>query len=80
MRTWAFAKRTTKEILRDPINIIFGLGFPIVILLLLTTIQKNIPATPFSLKQLTPGIAVFGLSFLSLFSATLISRDRLSSL
>ncbi|MEI3293907.1 MAG: hypothetical protein V8R63_10880 [Thomasclavelia ramosa] len=53
MRTWAFAKRTTKEILRDPINIIFGLGFPIVILLLLTTIQKNIPATPFSLKQLT---------------------------
>ena len=58
MRTWAFAKRTTKEILRDPINIIFGLGFPIVILLLLTTIQKNIPATPFSLKQLTPGIAV----------------------
>ena len=27
MRTWAFAKRTTKEILRDPINIIFGLGF-----------------------------------------------------
>lgn len=47
MRTWAFAKRTTKEILRDPINIIFGLGFPIVILLLLTTIQKNIPATPF---------------------------------
>lgn len=80
MRTWAFAKRTTKEILRDPINIIFGLGFPIVILLLLTTIQKNIPATPFSLKQLTPGIAVFGLSFLSLFSATLISRDRMSSL
>lgn len=80
MKKLVFAKRTTKEILRDPINIIFGLGFPIIILLLLTAIQRNIPETPFALKQLTPGIAVFGLSFLSLFSATLISKDRSSSL
>ena len=54
MRTWAFAKRTTKEILRDPINIIFGLGFPIVILLLLTTIQKKYSSQPpfFHLKTI----------------------------
>lgn len=79
MKTLAFAKRTTKEIIRDPINLLFGLGFPIILLLLLTTIQKNAPETLFVLNQLTPGIAVFGLSFISLFSATLISKDRSSS-
>ena len=76
MRMLTFAKRCTKEILRDPLNIIFGLGFPIVILLLLTAIQKNIPVDLFELENLTPGITIFGLSFMTLFSATLIAKDR----
>lgn len=79
MKTWVFAKRNVKEMLRDPINMGFGIGFPVVLLLLLTLIQNNIPVSIFELKNLTPGIAVFGLSFLSLFSATLISKDRSSS-
>ena len=76
MRMLTFAKRCTKEILRDPLNMIFGLGFPIVILLLLTAIQKNIPVELFKLENLTPGITIFGLSFMTLFSATLIAKDR----
>ena len=76
MRMLTFAKRCTKEILRDPLNMIFGLGFPIVILLLLTAIQKNIPVDLFKLENLTPGITIFGLSFMTLFSATLIAKDR----
>ncbi len=75
----AFAGRTTKEMLRDPLNFAFGLGFPIVLLLLLTAIQANIPVSMFELDQLTPGIAMFGLSFIALFSATLISKDRMTS-
>jgi len=75
----AFSIRTTKEILRDPLTLAFGLGFPVVLLLLLTAIQRNIPVSMFELDQLTPGIAVFGLSFISLFSATLISKDRTTS-
>jgi len=75
-----FAKRCAKEILRDPLNIIFGLGFPIVLLLLLSAIQANIPVKLFEIESLTPGITVFGLSFLTLFSATLIAKDRESSL
>ena len=47
MRTIVFAKRCTKEILRDPLNIGFGLGFPLTLLLLLNTIQANIPAKLF---------------------------------
>lgn len=76
MRMITFASRNAKEILRDPINLAFGLGFPLVLLLLLSIIQANIPVALFELRQLTPGITVFGLSFLTLFAATLIAKDR----
>ena len=80
MRMMTFARRCGKEILRDPINLGFGLGFPLVLLLLLTTIQKNIPVQLFEIDTLAPGITVFGLSFITLFSATLIAKDRESAL
>lgn len=79
MKTFTFAKRCTKEILRDPLNLGFGLGFPLVLLFLLSIMQANIPVELFAIKSLAPGIAVFGLSFMTLFSATLIARDRESS-
>ena len=79
MRMLTFAKRCTKELLRDPINLAFGLGFPLVLLLLLSSLQKNIPADLFDIDTLTPGITVFGLSFMTLFSATLIAKDRESA-
>ena len=74
-----FAKRNLKELLRDPITVAFGLGFPLGLLLLLSAIQANIPVPMFELPHLTPGITVFGLAFLSLFSATVIARDRTSA-
>lgn len=74
-----FAKRCAKEILRDPINLAFGLGFPLVLLLLLNAMQANIPVDIFEIDNLTPGMTVFGLSFLTLFSATLVARDRESA-
>ncbi len=80
MRLLAFSSRTAKEILRDPLNLFFGLGFPLVLIGLLTAIQANIPVSLFELDHLTPGITVFGLSFMTLFSATLISKDRESAL
>lgn len=80
MKMLTFAKRNTKEILRDPLNLAFGLGFPLVLILLLSVIQANIPVELFEINHLTPGITVFGLSFMTLFSATLISKDRGSSL
>ena len=76
MRTLTFAQRCAREILRDPLNLAFGLGFPLVLLVLLSAIQASIPVPLFEIDSLTPGITVFGLSFMTLFSATLISRDR----
>ena len=83
MRTAAFASRNTKEILRDPLTLIFGLGFPLVLLVLLSAINAGIPKeannTMFTIQNLAPGISVFGLSFLALFSSMLISKDRTTS-
>ena len=80
MRTMTFAKRCAREMLRDPLNLAFGLGFPLVLLLLLSALQANIPVSLFEIDTLTPGITVFGLSFMTLFSATLIAKDRESAL
>lgn len=80
MRLLTFSGRTAKEILRDPLNLFFGLGFPLVLIGLLTAIQANIPVPMFELAHLTPGVTMFGLSFMTLFAAVLISKDRESAL
>lgn len=80
MRTVTFADRNLKELLRDPIDIAFGLGFPLALLLLLSAIEASVPVELFQLPRLAPGIAVFGLSFMTLFCATVIAKDRTSSL
>ncbi len=80
MRLLTFGGRTAKEIVRDPLNLFFGLGFPLVLIGLLTAIQANIPVPMFELAHLTPGVTVFGLSFMTLFSAVLIAKDRESAL
>lgn len=79
MRMLVFANRTTKEILRDPLSLFFGIGFPVVLLLLLSAINRSIPVDLFNVDSLTPGIAVFGLSFMALFAAQVLSKDRASS-
>ena len=80
MRLWTFSRRCTREILRDPLNLFFGLGFPVALILLLTAIQANVPEPLFQIQMLAPGISVFSLSFLTLFSSTLIAKDRESAL
>src|SRR5690625_917386 len=81
MAVTAFATRNRKEILRDPLSIVFGIGFPLVILILLSFLQKSLPGMSdiFAIDNFVPGIAVFGLTFISLFSDMLISGDRSSS-
>lgn len=79
MRMITFGNRTAKEILRDPLNLCFGLGFPIVLLLLFSAIQSKIPVDLFVIESITPGMTVFGLSFMTLFSSILIAKDRESA-
>ena len=79
MKMLLFARRNGQEILRDPLNLAFGLVFPLALLGLFCAIQANIPVPIFALPSLTPGILVFGFSFFSLFSALLVARDRTSA-
>ena len=82
-RTMTFASRNTKEITRDLVTIFFGIAFPLILLVLLSAINKGIPQgygpTNFQIEKLAPGITVFGLSFLSLFSSMIIAKDRTTS-
>ena len=80
MRMIAFARRNAREILRDPLSLGFGLGFPLILLALMTLIQRNVPVEIFQMESLLPGICAFGESFFALFSAQLISKDRSSAL
>ena len=80
MKMLTFAKRNMREILRDPLTLFFGLGFPLILILLLSAIQANVPVNLFELTKLTPGITVFGLSFMTLFTALIIAKDRGSAL
>lgn len=80
MRSIIFGKRTMKEILRDPLSYIFCLGFPILMLIIMTIVDRSIPSeagmTIFHIYNLTPGIALFGLSFIMLFVCLQVSKDR----
>lgn len=78
-RTLVFAGRNVRELLRDPLTIGFGAAFPVLLLLLLVLISRNTPKEVFTVESLTPGIAVFGLSFFSLFSGMLVAKDRTTS-
>ncbi|MBR6874313.1 MAG: ABC transporter permease [Ruminococcus sp.] len=80
MRILSFTRRCIKEILRDPLSYIFCLGFPLIMLILMTIIDQSIPAeagkTVFHIENLTPGVAVFGQMFVMLFTALTVTSDR----
>ena len=78
MRTMNFARRNFKELIRDPLSLIFAIALPLFLLFIFQ--QFNIPSDSYKLENFTPGIVVFGFSFITLFTAMLISKDRGTSL
>ncbi len=81
-RTLAFSGRNARELLRDPLTLAFGIGFPVVLITLISLMTRNIPEmslSTFGIESFAPGMAVFGLSFLTLFLANLIAGDRESA-
>ena len=77
-RIFILTKRNLKEILRDPLSLIFTLGLPLVMEVLFYLLFHKL--TPqFEMKYLAPGIVVFSESFLSLFVGLLLAIDRSTS-
>ena len=78
MRMLNFAKRNFKELIRDPLSLIFEIVLPIFLLFIFQ--QIKVPGETFLIENFTPGIIVFGFSFITLFTGTLVAKDRSSSL
>lgn len=81
MRAVLFSSRNLKEIARDPLSYVFCLGFPMIMLILFQVLNQytggNTPS--FELPVLTPGITVFSYSFVMLYLALSVSKDRATS-
>ena len=78
MRTLNFAKRNFKELIRDPLSLIFEIALPIFLLFIFQ--QIKVPGEEYALQNFTPGIVMFGFSFITLFTGALIAKDRGTSL
>ena len=77
-RILVLTKRNLKEIIRDPLSLIFTLGMPLFMEILFYLIFHSL-TEQFEMKYLAPGIVVFAQSFLSLFVGLLIALDRSTS-
>ena len=78
MRMLNFAKRNFKELIRDPLSLMFEIVLPIFLLFIFQ--QIKVPGETYKLENFTPGIIIFGFSFITLFTGALVAKDRGSSL
>lgn len=78
MRILTLTGRNIKEILRDPLSLLFTLGFPLFMEVLFYLIFHKM-TSQFEMRYLAPGIVVFSQAFLTLFVGILISTDRSTS-
>ena len=82
-RALAFTGRNIKELMRDPLSWIFCLGFPMIMLIIMSVINESIPPeagmTLFRIDKLCGGIIIFGQTFVMLFTALTVSQDRSGS-
>lgn len=75
-------KRNFIEMIRDPLTLILGIVFPVILLLTFLSINlsTDLPFDLFSVNYIVSGITVFGFCMLMMLVATIIIRDRQSSL
>jgi ABC-2 type transport system permease protein len=81
MKAMIFAVRNFKEIIRDPMSIILGIGGPVAPIAMLSLVSRSIPGSIdlFEIQNFAPGMIVVGLSFLALFLGMLMTTDRNTS-
>jgi len=76
MKFLSLSSRNLKEIYRDPVSVLLGLAMPLLMLVVFSSINKKLPIEIFSPQSLTPGIIVFSFTFLIMFSAMLLAKDK----
>lgn len=75
-RAFVFANRCLKELLRDPLSLIFGVGLPLVLLFLMSALRQSTGVDIFRMSDFAPATAVFAQTFLAMFTGLLIAQDR----
>ncbi len=82
-KTLVFTKRNLIEMSRDPLSYIFCIAFPILMLIIMTLVNESIPKesgmTIFRIDNLSGGIIIFGQTFVMLFTAMNVAKDRSGS-
>ncbi len=82
-RTLCFAKRNLTEVSRDILSYIFCVAFPLAMMIIMTLVNESIPKeagmTVFRIDNLTGGVCIFGQTFVMLFTALSVSKDRSGS-
>lgn len=76
MRWASFATRNFKETWRDPLSLGLGIAMPCALVALFASIGRTAPVPVFRPEALTPAMAVFSFSFLIMFAAMLVAKDR----
>jgi ABC-2 type transport system permease protein len=85
MKYLYFASRNQKEIIRNPLASVFGILMPMALILLFYVIANASIEIPtevvevFKPISITPGLTIFGLSFIAMFLGGLIANDKNSS-
>lgn len=80
MKTLIYSKRNFKELINDPISIIFIIGLPVFLLIFIVTLNKSINSNDaFKVNNFVPATIIFSFSFITMFSGMLIAKDRNSS-
>ncbi len=77
-RVFTLTNRNLKEIIRDPLSLIFTLALPLFMEILFYLIFHDL-TEQFQMKYLAPGIVVFSQAFLTLFTGLLLSTDKNTS-
>ncbi len=82
-RTISFTKRNLIEMSRDVLSYIFCIAFPIVMLIIMSIVNSSIPKEAgmsiFRIDNLAGGVAIFGHTFVMLFTALNVTKDRSGS-
>lgn len=77
-RILTLTQRNMKEILRDPLSLIFTIALPLFMEILFYLLFHGL-TSQFEMKYLAPGIVVFSQAFLTLFTGLLLSIDKNTS-
>ncbi|VEU80596.1 ABC transporter permease [Haploplasma axanthum] len=80
MKTLIYSKRNLKELLNDPISLIFIIGLPVFLLIFMVSLNKSLSFNEsFEVENFVPSTIIFSYTFLTMFSGMLIAKDRTSS-